>query len=229
MSEKIWSREEVPVEFTWKLEDLYETDEAWLADFDDIQKTVEELAPSYKGKLAQSAEILLDYFKKQDELELRLSRLANYAMRKSDQDATVAKYQGFVGKVMSFFANIGAMFAYAAPEIIAMDEETLTKFYEEKPELKLYKLALDRARRDKEHVLSEKEEAIMAAAGPLKNAPDTIYGMFENADIKFPNATDSTGKEYPLTNGSYIPLVQSEDRELRKSAFNNLYHTFEQF
>ncbi len=229
MSEKIWARSEVPVEFTWKLEDLYASDDAWLEDLAALQKTVEELAPAYKGKLADSAETLLSYFQKQDELDLMLSKLANYAMRKSDQDSTVAKYQDFVGKVMNFFVNINSLFAYATPELIAMEEETLTKFYEEKPELKLYKLVLDRIRRDKEHILSEKEEAIMAAAGQLKNAPDNIYGMFENADIKFPNATDSTGKEYPLTNGSYIPLVQSEDRELRKSAFNNLYHTFEQF
>ncbi|MBQ8623010.1 MAG: oligoendopeptidase F [Oscillospiraceae bacterium] len=229
MSEKIWSRSEVPAEFTWKLEDLYASDDAWLEDLASLQKTVEELAPAYKGKLCESAQTLLSYLQKQDELDLRLSKLANYAMRKSDQDSTVAKYQDFVGKVMSFFVSINSLFAYATPELIAMEEETLAKFYEEKPELTLYKLSLDRVRRDKEHILSEKEEAIMAAAGQLKNAPDNIYGMFENADIKFPNAVDKDGKEYPLTNGSYIPLVQSEDRELRKSAFNNLYHTFEQF
>ena len=229
MSEKILQRSEVPVEFTWNLEDLYATDDAWLEHLQELQNTVNELAPAYKGRLAESAKTLLDYLKKQDELDLAISRLANYAMRKSDQDSTVAKYQDFVGKVMSFFVNIGSLFAYATPELIAMEEETLNKFYEEEPDLCLYKLALDRIRRDKEHILSEKEEAIMAAAGQLKNAPDNIYGMFENADIKFPNAIDSAGKEYPLTNGSYIPLVQSEDRELRRSAFNNLYHTFEQF
>ena len=229
MSEKILQRSEVPVEFTWNLEDLYATDDAWLEHLQELQNTVNELAPAYKGRLAESAKTLLDYLKKQDEFDLAISRLANYAMRKSDQDSTVAKYQDFVGKVMSFFVNIGSLFAYATPELIAMEEETLNKFYEEEPDLCLYKLALDRIRRDKEHILSEKEEAIMAAAGQLKNAPDNIYGMFENADIKFPNAIDSAGKEYPLTNGSYIPLVQSEDRELRRSAFNNLYHTFEQF
>lgn len=229
MSEKILNRSEVPVEFTWNLEDLYTNDDAWLEDLEALRKTVEELAPEYKGKLAQSAKTLLSYLQKQDELDLAISRLANYAMRKSDQDSTVAKYQDFVGKVMNFFVNLNSLFAFATPELIAMEEETLTKFYEEEPELKLYKLVLDRVRREKDHILSEKEEAIMAAAGQLKNAPDNIYGMFENADIKFPNAVDSTGKEYPLTNGSYIPLVQSEDRELRKSAFNNLYHTFEQF
>lgn len=229
MSEKILQRSEVPVEFTWNLEDLYATDDAWLEHLQELQNTVNELAPAYKGRLAESAKTLLDYLKKQDELDLAISRLANYAMRKSDQDSTVAKYQDFVGKVMSFFVNVGSLFAYATPELIAMEEETLNKFYEEEPDLCLYKLALDRIRRDKEHILSEKEEAIMAAAGQLKNAPDNIYGMFENADIKFPNAIDSAGKEYPLTNGSYIPLVQSEDRELRRSAFNNLYRTFEQF
>lgn len=229
MSEKILNRSEVPVEFTWNLEDLYPTDDAWLEDLEALQKAVTELAPAYKGKLSESAKTLLSYLQKQDELDLAISRLANYAMRKSDQDSTVAKYQDFVGKVMNFFVNVNSLFAFATPELIAMEDENLAKFYEEEPELELYRLVLDRVRRDKEHILSEKEEAIMAAAGQLKNAPDNIYGMFENADIKFPNAVDSTGKEYPLTNGSYIPLVQSEDRELRKSAFNNLYHTFEQF
>lgn len=229
MSEKIWTRDEVPQEFTWALEDLYTSDDAWLEDLAELQKLVNDAAPKYRGQLGTSAAVLLDYFKSQDELSLRISRLANYAMRKSDQDSTVAKYQDFVGRLMSFFVSINSLFAYATPEIIAMEDETLAKFYEEEPELKLYELVLTRVRRDKDHILSEKEEAIMAAAGQLKNAPDNIYGMFENADIKFPNAVDSTGKGYPLTNGSYISLVQSEDRELRKSAFNNLYHTFEQF
>lgn len=229
MADKILNRNEVPVEYTWALEDLYETDELWLEHLGELTKLVNERAPYYKGKLSTDSGALLEYMKEQDELSLQLSRLANYAMRKGDQDTSVAKYQGFVGKLMMFFTSVGSLFAYATPELISMDDETVERFFKEQPELELYRLAIERVRRDKDHILSEKEEAILAAAGQLKNAPENIFGMFENADIKFPNAVDSNGNEHPLTNGSYIPLVQSNDRALRKSAFENLYHTFEQF
>lgn len=224
---KVLKREEVPEELTWNLCDLYPTDEAFLDELATVPTIIEKIT-TFKGTLSDSAK-LLEFLKYDDEISPVFSRLANYAMRKSDQDSTNPKYQDFVARLMMSFTQVNSATAYSVPEIIAVDDETFAKFYTEQPGLELYRLKLDRIRREKDHILSEKEEKLLAAAGPLKRAPSDIYSMFESADVKFPSITDADGNELPLTNGTYISYMTSPDRNLRKQAFENLYHTYEQF
>lgn len=227
-NQKVLPRSEVPEEFTWNLCDLYESDEAWLAALEKAGEIAENIS-SYKGRLMSSAETLLEYLRYDDEISLELDKLANYAMRKSDQDSNEPKYQDFRARIMNLYASIGAASAFVVPEILAADEKVMDKFYEEKPELELYKVSLNRILRKKEHYLSEKEEAIMASSSQTRNVPSETFNVFENADIKFPNVVDKDGNEHPLTNGTYISYMESPDRELRRDTFTKLYSTFEQF
>lgn len=105
----------------------------------------------------------------------------------------------------------------------------MNRLYAEAPELELYRLNIDRIRRRREHVLSDKEEAILAAAGEMAASPDDIYSMLNDADLKFPDAVDKDGNKHPVTHGTFIPLMQSYDRVLRKSAFDSLYSVYGQF
>lgn len=224
---KVLTREEVPEELTWDLTDLYPTDEAFLEELATVPQIVEKLA-SFKGTLSNGAKVL-EFLKYDDEISPVFSGLANYAMRKGDQDATNAKYQDFVGRLMNAFTQVNSATAYSVPELLAIDDDALESFYKEQPELELYRLKLDRIRRQKAHILTEKEEKLLAAAGPVKRAASEIYSKFESADVKFPAVTDSNGNELPLTNGTYISYMISPDRNLRKQAFENLYHTYEQY
>lgn len=221
-------RSEVPEEFTWNLCDLYETDDKWLEALKKAKSIPEKLA-SYEGKLAASAETLLEYFRLDDEITLELNRLANYAMRKYDQDTAEPKYQDFYSKMMMLYQDIGASCAYAVPEIISIPDETLDSFYKTCPDLELYRISINRIRIEKDHVLSAAEEAILAMSQQVRGVPDDVYGTLESTDLKFPSAVDSEGNEHPLTNGSYVALVENPDRELRKDAFKKLYGTYEQF
>ena len=108
-------------------------------------------------------------------------------------------------------------------------EELLEKFYKEKPELELYRRHLDRIRRKKDHVLSEAEEKLIALTGEMGDSAETIYSMFADADLKFEDAVDKDGTKHQVTHGSYIPLVKSNDRVLRKSAFESIYTTYSNF
>ncbi len=225
---KVLRREEVPEELTWNLTDLYPTDEAFLEDLAKIPEIAEKVA-SYKGRISKDPKVLLEYLRYNDELDLFLGTLANYAMRKNDQDSTNAKYQEYRGRLMMAFTAISSAFAFETPEIISMEDETVESFFKAEPELELYRLKLERVRREKAHILSEKEEALLAAVSPLKRSASEIYGMFENADITFPPVHDEKGNEMPLTTGTFIPYMMSPDRRLRKEAFENLYHTFAQF
>lgn len=226
--EKILKRSEVAKENTWALEDVFETDEKWFEELKELENYVEKVL-SFKGKLGESAESLYNFMQLSDDLSLKLEKLASYAMRRNDEDQANAFYIDMRGKIMMAFTQISAALSYSSPELIAIPDETLENFFNDKPELELYRRALERERLMKEHVLSDAEERILASAGEMSNAAEDINSVFTNADMKFPNVTDSNGKEYPLTGGTYISLVHSSDRVLRENAFEALYGVFDGF
>lgn len=225
---RIPKRSEVKKEHTWALEDLFASDELWAEALADSDKYVKKLE-SLKGKLGTNAGVLLDYFKTNDELSLAAEKLANYAMRKSDEDTANSKYVDMRGKLMGAFIKINTAGAYATPEIMAISDETIEKFYADEPALELYRRAIDLIRRRKAHVLSEAEERILAAVGEVTEAPENIAGVFRNADLKYPDVADGNGDMHQLTSGSYISLVESSDRVLRENAFKTLYNTLKGF
>lgn len=225
---KVLRRDEIADEYKWRLEDVFPSDEAWVNALEEAEKLIERGA-SFKGRLGESAKTLLDFMKYDDESTIELYALSGYASARADEDTANAKYQDFESRLRNLFVRYSSEMAFVRPEIISIDDDTIERFYKEEPDLELYRLALTRLRREREHTLSENEEIILAAASPLQNAASNTYALFEGADIKFPSVKDSDGNERELTNGTYIPLVQSADRTLRKNAFEALYHTYEQF
>lgn len=226
--ERIPKRSEVPEQFKWALEDIYATDEKWTEDLQKLKAMPERIA-AFKGRLSESADTLYDFMQLSDEISVLCDSLGNYAQRRSDEDTANAKYQGFIGQLMNAYVAVNSAGSFETPEIISIEEDKLQKFYEDKPELKLYKRALDKLRRKKAHILSEAEEKILALTGEMGQSPENIYSMFSDADLRFPDAVDKDGKAHQVTHGSYIPLVQSDDRVLRKSAFESMYGTFDKF
>ena len=225
---KIRKRAEIPVEDTWALEDLYATDEVWEQELATLAED-EKALTSFAGKLGESAEDLYSYMEKTEAVNAKAELLANYCMRKADQDTREAAYQAMVGKFMSVIVGLSAATSFETPEIMAISDETLDGFYAAYPALERYRRYLTDLRRRKEHVLSPAEEKLLAAAGEMAQAPDNIYGMFADADITFPDAVDSEGKAHPLNQGTFVPYESSPDRVLRKSAYENLYHGFAKF
>ena len=225
---KIRKRSEIPVEDTWALEDLYATDEAWEQELATLAED-EKALTAFAGKLGESAENLYAYMEKTEAVNAKAELLANYCMRKADQDTREAAYQAMVGKFMGVIVGLSAATSFETPEIMAISDETLDGFYEAYPALERYRRYLTDLRRRKEHVLSPAEEKLLAAAGEMAQAPDNIYGMFADADITFPDAVDSEGKAHPLNQGTFVPYESSPDRVLRKSAYENLYHSFAKF
>ncbi len=223
--DRIPQRSEVPSENKWKINDIYASDEAWEKDLGRAGEYAEKI-PEYKGQLCKSAEKLLEYLKLDDEISLIFDSLINYAQRKSDEDTRVAKYQEMCGRLEMLYVQIAGASAYVTPEILSISDETMDRFYKECSGLELYRRALDRVRHRREHILSESEERIIALTGEMMGTPDNIFSMFNDADLKFPDAVDKDGNAHQVTHESYIPLVQSEDRVLRKSAFESIYHTY---
>ncbi len=228
MSNRIPQRQDIPNEYKWKLEDLYPTDNAWEADYKKAQAAAQKMA-SYKGKLRNSANTLLEYMQYDDEITVLLENLINYAQRRSDEDTRKAEYQDMVSRLESLLVDISSATAFVTPEILSISDETLDEFYKACPDMELYRRCIDRVRIKKDHILSEAEEKLIALTGEMMGSPDTIYSMFNDADLKFPDAIDSDGNMHQVTHGSFIPLMHSQDRVLRKSAFESLYHVYESF
>ena len=223
-SETIRARDQIPQEDTWALEDLYPSDESWEQALSALTARQAEAA-AFAGKLGESGETLCAFLHLVEDVDGQSELLANYAMRKADQDTRNATYQAMVGKLMGVLTAVGAAFSFATPEIMAIPEEALEGFYKAAPGLERYRRYLNNERRRREHTLSAAEERLLAAAGEMANAPETVFGAFLNADMRYPDAVDSEGKPHALSQSTFVPLEESGDRALRKSAYENLYNT----
>lgn len=228
MSERIPQRCDIPEKDKWAIEDIYPTDAAWEQDLVKARGYAEKIA-SYKGLLSTDSAKLLEYLRLDDDMTVVLEALVNYAQRRNDEDTRDAKYQDMVSRMEMLFVDISGASAFVTPELLSIDDETMERFFREQPEMELYRLCIDRVRRRRAHILSEAEERIMALTGEMTGSPDNIFSMFNDADLKFPDATDKDGNKHQVTHGSYIPLMHSNDRELRKSAFESLYGVYENF
>ena len=225
---KIPARKDVPEEFTWNLKDLFESDELWLEEYEALKGMPQRFA-AFQGRLGESAESLLEFLRLEDEASLRLERLYGYASCKADQDTGDAKYQDMRGKATSTAVAVSSAGAFAAPEIMAIDEDRLNLFYVAQPELEIYRRPLYQIRRRAAHVLSPAEERLLAAAGEVTNGPHNISSIFSNADLRFPQVEDGAGEQHALTNGTLVPLLESGDRVLRRNAFTAYYARLGEF
>lgn len=218
-------RSEVPEALKWKLTDLYASDDLWEKEVDTIGSLSKKIA-DYAGKLGDSADTLLHFLKERDTLLQLMSRMYVYANQSYHQDTADAHYQAYAAKAESVRVEVSASLSFADPEILAIPEERIAKFYEEEPELEKYRRAIDVIMRARAHTLSAEEESILAAAGELAASPENIFSMFNNADIRFPYITDVEGNRIQITHANFIKFLNDKDRSLRKEAFRGVYHTY---
>ena len=221
-------RAEVPIEYKWKLEDLYPSDQAWnqakeklAAQFDNVEK--------YKGKLASSASELLDCLEFDSRLSKEFGRLYCYAHMKSDEDTRNSKYLAMEQEMQQLGTDYSSLAAFITPEIAKMDKETIDKFIEQEPGLKIYRMPLYDILLMKAHTLSEKEEKILAEAGLLADGPYTIYGIFSNAELPYPEIELSDGTTAKLTKAGYTRYRALPNREDREAVFKAFWGAFEKF
>ncbi len=226
--QRIPTRSEAEEQYTWDLRDIFPTDEAW---FEEYERTA-EIAPAlekFRGRLGESADILLSYLKYSDEVSVRMEKLYGYASCASDVDTGNARYTDMRGKAMGRWVEVSGADSFATPEILAISEDVLNGFYSSCGELETYRRPLTKIRLRAGHILSPAEEKILAAAGEVAEGPENIGSAFRNADLKFPDAEDSTGKKHPLSAGTYVPLQRSPDRVLRRNSFDALYSRYGEY
>ena len=226
--ERIRNRNEIPVEDTWAIEDLYPSKDAWERELETLEQAKQELA-AFDGHLADSGKSLYDFLFKMEQTNEVCHKLGNYAQRSADVDTRDATYQAMTGKFTGTVVKLNAALSFETPQIMAITDEQLDAFYKEYPQLERYRRYLTNLRRFRSHILSREEEKLLAAAGELAQTPDNVYGMLSDADMKFRDALDTEGKSHPVTQGTFVACEESPDRTLRKNAYESLYDGFGAF
>ena len=222
------SREEIDSKYKWDLSSMFPSDEAFEAGLEELKAYCPKLL-AFKGKISTSAQALLEFLQLEDQMNLLLYKIINYAERKSDEDTRVAKHQAYVANATSAYTQVGEATSWFAAELLAIPAESVEKFYAEVPALEFYRRKLNKILNQREHTLSAEEEALLARAEELAVQPTNIFSMFDDADLTFDDAVDSEGKTHKLTSGSFVPLLMDADRVLRESAFKQLYSRFGEF
>ena len=222
------SREEIDSKYKWDLSSMFPSDEAFEAGLEELKAYCPKLL-AFKGKISTSAQALLEFLQLEDQMDLLLYKVINYAERKGDEDTRVAKYQAYVANATSAYTQVGEATSWFAAELLAIPAESVEKFYVEVPALEFYRRKLNKILNQREHTLSAEEEALLARAEELAVQPTNIFSMFDDADLTFDDAVDSEGKTHKLTSGSFVPLLMNADRVLRASAFKQLYSRFGEF
>lgn len=209
-------------QYRWKLEDIYPSDELWEKDFQQVEELQREIT-KYKGKLGQSAQMLLETLQTYERLQMLNEKVYTYASMRQDEDNSNTAYQALKDRAAGLNARVNAAVSYIVPEILSIPLEKFNSFRQQEPGLSTFSFFLDELIRQKPHVLSEAEENILAQSSEVTQAPGKIFRMLNNADMTFPSIKDEEGKEIPVTHGSYQKLMLSGDRRVRRDAYNSLY------
>ncbi|WP_219836046.1 oligoendopeptidase F [Paenibacillus sp. R14(2021)] len=216
-------RSETAPEDRWKLEDLFADQSAWDKEYTQAKEQMKQ-AEGFQGKLADASQ-LKACFELEDNLSLKVERLYVYANMKHHEDTAEPSFQALSDKSKKLSVETGEALSFITPEVLSLSDEALNGMIEN-AELAKYKQTLEEMRRQKAHVLSKTEEALLAQVGNISQAPGTIYSMLNNADLKFPKVKDENGEEVELTQGRYIQFLESKNREVREGAFKAMYDTY---
>ncbi|MFS9269392.1 oligoendopeptidase F [Streptococcus infantis] len=224
----VLQRNEIDEKDTWDLSTIFETDQKWEEELALLTEDTKQAA-RLEGHLLDSAESLLNITERYLDLSRRLEKLYVYAHMKNDQDTRVAIYQEYYAKAMTLYSQLDQVFSFYEPEFMAITEEQYQNFLAEEPKLQPYKHFFDKLLQNKDHVLSQREEELLAGAGEIFGAASETFAILDNADIVFPFVKDEDGNEVQLSHGVYMRLVESKNREVRRGAYEALYSTYEQY
>ena len=218
-------RDQIAKEYKWDIEAMYPDESQWDKDVADCVKAAEEFK-RFEGRITESSDTLYEALAEKDAIWQKLEHAYVYAAMKKDEDNRVTKYQTMDDKCGSALAKASAAMSFFAPELLAAPEEKILSFIDENPKLKQYEFVLKDALREKKHVLTAAEENILAQMSEVTGATNDVFKMLNNADLDFGTIVDEDGDTVNLTHGNYITFMESHDRNVRKSAFTNMYEAY---
>ena len=222
---EVKERSEIQQQYKWDLTSLFESDEKWEEKLASL-KGQQQVALSYQGKL-DNAQTIYQYLKWDYSITSDLSDLFCYASLRHSEDTRDSSATSMYSRIYSLYVEISSASAFARPEILSLDDDKLKAIIED-DQLKDYRFMLEDLYREKKHTLSAKEEIVISSFGESFAAASEISESLRDSDLTFDDIIDDEGKKYPLSESSYIHYQMSDDRTLRKSAFESYYKTYKQ-
>jgi oligoendopeptidase F len=224
-TQKILTRADLPDSDKWDLAHLFNDAAKWSEDLAWIQQTYPKLT-EWKGRLGESAGTLAAGLEFEKSLDLKIERVGHYASLQLAEDSANPDYLARMGQLQNLLTKISEAASFLGPEIQAIPDETFARFLED-PALASWKTALKKIRRMKPHVLSEREERLLALGSSALDGYDDTFSQLTDVDMKFGALTDEKGEEKPLTQSSFGSFLVKRDHALRKRAFHQFYEEFQ--
>ena len=222
---KLNTREEADARYKWAIEDLYKDDEDWKRDYELLKSRIPELT-KFRGRLGESAEVLLSMQKLSDELNQLLEKVYVYANQRLHENTDTSTYQNLASQAQGLLVELSESLSFVEPELMELPDGIIETFLDENEELLVYRQYFENIIRQKKHVLPTEQEQLLAAMGEVAESPKDIFSMFNNADIRFPEITGEDGHPVQVTHGRYMSLMQSRNRQVRKDAFEAMYGVY---
>ena len=222
---KLNTREEADARCKWAIEDLYKDDEDWKRDYELLKSRIPELT-KFRGRLGESAEVLLSMQKLSDELNQLLEKVYVYANQRLHENTDNSTYQNLASQAQGLLVELSESLSFVEPELMELPDGIIETFLDENEELLVYRQYFENIVRQKKHVLPTEQEQLLAAMGEVAESPKDIFSMFNNADIRFPEITGEDGHPVQVTHGRYMSLMQSRNRQVRKDAFEAMYGVY---
>lgn len=225
---KVPARSEVPEKLTWDLERVYQSIEEWKKDQRKLENKLDEFKHA-KDQLEMNADKFLEVIEQYLEIMRIYEKLAVFASMKNDQDTTNSQYQELQGMADNLGTQVSEAVAWFQPALVHLDDQVVQDYFHQNSKLKPYRHFITELRSQREHLLSDAQEELLAAAGNIFGAPEKTFEMLSDADLKFPVVEGENGQKVELSEGTYSKLLESVDQKVRQEAFKALYQTYGAF
>ncbi|MBQ3521182.1 MAG: oligoendopeptidase F [Firmicutes bacterium] len=227
-SKDLKTRDQIDKKYKWNIEAMIADESTIDKDLEDVKAQASAYAEEFSGKLTQSSSILLKAYKDRDAIWRKLENIYVYSRMRRDENNAESKYQAMSDKCGAVIAAVSASMSFFTPELLAASDDIILRYIEENEGLKEYEFAIKDTLRQKEHILTEAEENLLAQMSEVTKATNDIFTMLNNADIKFASIKDEDGDEVEVTHGNYIKFMESHDRKVREAAYNAMYDSYKE-
>lgn len=219
--DQVKTRAEVPNKYKWNLADIFESVEKWEEAFIEIKESI-PLLKAFKGKLSDKKQ-LKEFFNLEHKVSLLSEKLYVYAKMSRDEDNGNDSSVSMCDRAYSLLMLLETETAFVTPELNELDDSVLISLSNEEDfkDNSRYLLGIVR---NKKHLLSEKEERILAQTGEMANSFDTIFTMLDDVDMRFDDILMPDGTKTELSHGRYGLLLQDKNRDIRKQAYESMYN-----
>src|ERR1044071_388779 len=217
-------RSAIEDKYKWDLSKMYATQEDWEAHYKKVDSMISEFAGK-AGKVGDSAESLLEALKLRDQINIQLEKVAGFTSLRRDEDMRVSANQALFQRAQTLGVKWGESSSWFQPELLKIPEDKLLGWLKQ-PELKVYQHYFDDLLRSKAHILSSREEELLAMSSKATDASTDLFGLLSNTELRWRTVKDPEGKEVEITSSSFTSAMQSKNRDYRRKAFEALMGSF---